>query len=188
MPPDIMGKSAVFLDRDDTLIENVPYLGDPNKVKLIPGASSAIAELRRSKLPLIIISNQSGVGRGLITKEQVQSVDARMEELLGGGKVFTHYGHCYAAPGDPYDDRRKPSPKMLQESAAAFGLDLKKSFMVGNRLSDVQAGQAAGCRTILLNLRVPPEELAASVQIASFTAKDWSSAKDWILEKIEKSQ
>ena len=188
MPPDIMGKSAVFLDRDDTLIENVPYLGDPNKVKLIPGASSAIAELRRSKLPLIIISNQSGVGRGLITKEQVQSVDARMEELMGGGKVFTHYGHCYAAPGDPYDDRRKPSPKMLQEAATSLNLDLKKSFMVGNRLTDVQAGQAAGCRTILLNLRVPPEELAASVQIASFTAKDWSSAKDWILEEMEKSK
>jgi D-glycero-D-manno-heptose 1,7-bisphosphate phosphatase len=187
MPPAIMGKSAVFLDRDDTLIENVPYLGDPKKVKLIPGASSAIAEFRRSKIPLIIISNQSGVGRGLITKEQVQSVDARMEELLGGGKVFTHYGHCYAAPGDPYDDRRKPSPKMLQESAAAFDLDLKSSFMVGNRLSDVQAGQAAGCQTILLNLRVPPEELEASVQLASFTAHDWSSAKDWILEQIKKS-
>jgi len=182
-----MGKSAVFLDRDDTLIENVPYLGDPKKVKLIPGASSAIAEFRRSKIPLIIISNQSGVGRGLITKEQVRSVDARMEELLGGGNVFTHYGHCYAAPGDPYDDRRKPSPKMLQDAATRFGLDLKKSFMVGNRLSDVQAGQAAGCQTILLNLRVPPEELAASVQIASFTANDWPSAKDWILEQIEKS-
>ena len=182
-----MGKSAVFLDRDDTLIENVPYLGDPKKVKLIPGASSAIAEFRRSKIPLIIISNQSGVGRGLITKEQVRSVDARMEELLGGGNVFTHYGHCYAAPGDPYDDRRKPSPKMLQDAATTFGLDLKKSFMVGNRLSDVQAGQAAGCQTILLNLRVPPEELAASLQIASFTANDWPSAKDWIFEQIEKS-
>jgi len=187
MPPAIMGKSAVFLDRDDTLIENVPYLGDPKKVKLIPGASSAIAEFRRSKIPLIIISNQSGVGRGLITKEEVQLVDARMEELLGGGKVFTHYGHCYAAPGDPYDDRRKPSPKMLQEAAASLDLDLKNSFMVGNRLSDIQAGQAAGCRTILLNLRVPPEELAASVQIASFTANDWPSAKNWILEQMEKS-
>jgi histidinol phosphatase-like enzyme len=76
---------------------------------------------------------------------------------------------------------------MLQESAAAFGLDLKKSFMVGNRLSDVQAGQAAGCKTILLNIRVPPEELDASVQIASFTANDWTSAKDWILEQIKKS-
>jgi D-glycero-D-manno-heptose 1,7-bisphosphate phosphatase len=76
---------------------------------------------------------------------------------------------------------------MLQEAAASLDLDLKKSFMVGNRLSDVQAGQAAGCRTILLNLRVPPEELAASVQIASFTANDWPSAKNWILEQMEKS-
>ncbi|NBR71178.1 MAG: HAD-IIIA family hydrolase [Proteobacteria bacterium] len=186
MPPAIMGKTAVFLDRDDTLIENVPYLGDPEKVTLLPGVSSAIAELHRSKLPLIVISNQSGVGRGLITKEEVRSVDARMEELLGGDKLFTHYGHCYAAPGDPYDDRRKPSPKMLQEAAVAFDIDLKKSFMVGNRWSDIQAGNAAGCKTILLNLRVPPEELERSVQIASFTARDWSSAKDWILEQSEK--
>jgi histidinol phosphatase-like enzyme len=77
---------------------------------------------------------------------------------------------------------------MLQEAATTFGLDLKKSFMVGNRLSDVQAGQAAGCQTILLNLRVPPEELEASVQIASFTARDWSSAKDWILEQLTKAK
>jgi histidinol phosphatase-like enzyme len=77
---------------------------------------------------------------------------------------------------------------MLQEAAATLDIDLKKSFMVGNRLSDMQAGKAAGCQTILLNLRVPPEELEASIQIASLTARDWASAKDWILEQIKKTK
>ena len=84
MPLDIMGKRAVFLDRDDTLIENVPYLGDPAKVKLMPGAAEALLQFRKANLTLVVISNQSGVGRGYITKAQVRSVDARMEELLSG--------------------------------------------------------------------------------------------------------
>ena len=94
-----MGKYAVFLDRDDTLIENVPYLGDPKLVKLMPGASTAISDLRGANFLLIVISNQSGVGRGLITKEQVRSVDSRMEELLGGKNIFATYEHCFAVPG-----------------------------------------------------------------------------------------
>ena len=107
-----MGKAAVFLDRDDTLIENVPYLGDPDKVQLLPGAKKSMESLQNGNLPLIVVSNQSGVGRGLITKEQVRAVDSRMEQLLG--IRFLEYRHCFAAPGDPYDDRRKPSPRMLQ--------------------------------------------------------------------------
>ncbi|NCW26725.1 MAG: HAD-IIIA family hydrolase, partial [Verrucomicrobia bacterium] len=102
-----MGKASVFLDRDDTIIENVPYLGDPEKVRLLPGAKEAIHQLYHRGLPLIVVSNQSGVGRGFITKEQVRSVDARMEHLLG--IPFLDYRHCFAAPGDPYDERRKPS-------------------------------------------------------------------------------
>ena len=88
-----MGKKAVFFDRDDTLIENVPYLGDPKLVTLMPEASSAIADLRSANFLLVVISNQSGVGRGLITKEQVRSVDAKMEELLGGKNIFAQNPH-----------------------------------------------------------------------------------------------
>ncbi|MCX6935608.1 MAG: HAD family hydrolase [Verrucomicrobia bacterium] len=178
-----MGKAAVFLDRDDTLIENVPYLGDPAKVKLMPGAKEAVATLHQAGFPLIVVSNQSGVGRGLITKEQVRAVDAKMEELLGSRKVFTAFFHCYAAPGDPYDEKRKPSPLMLQEAARDHHLDLAKSFMVGNRLSDIQAGQAAGCRTVLLHLRIPEEDRAEASRLASIVALDWKSASDWILKQ-----
>ncbi len=183
----MMGKRAVFLDRDDTLIVNVPYLGDPSLVELMPGAAAAVQELRRQNLTLIVISNQSGVGRGLITKEQVRAVDARMEELLGGGPIFAHYGHCFAAPGDPYDEYRKPSPKMIQEAASTLSIDLSQSFMVGNRLSDIQAGQNAGCRTILLKLCVPADELQDASQLATYSASDWPAATNWILQDLQKS-
>jgi histidinol-phosphate phosphatase family protein len=188
MPPDIMGKYAVFLDRDDTLIENVPYLGEPKLVKLMPGASAAIADLRSANFLLIVISNQSGVGRGLITKEQVRSVDSRMEELLGGKNIFATYEHCFAVPGDPYDDRRKPSPKMLQQAASDLQIDLKRSFMIGNRLCDIQAGNSAGCKTVLLSLHVPKNEMHEASLLASFVASDWPKAKDWILEQASKQK
>lgn len=174
-----MGKAAVFLDRDDTLIENVPYLGDPSQVRLLPGAQEALNRLQQGQRSLIVVSNQSGVGRGLITKDQVRAVDARMEELLG--IHFLEYRHCFAAPGDPYDERRKPSPAMLVESAAENGLDLSRSVMVGNRLSDIQAGHAAGCQTVLLQLRVPPEEEKTASALATYSTKSWSEAADWIL-------
>ena len=178
-----MAKAAVFLDRDDTLIENIPYLGDPSQVRLMPGAAEACQKLRQAGYPLFVVSNQSGVGRGLITKQQVQAVDRKMESLLGGDGVIAGYYHCYASPGDPYDERRKPSPAMLQESAREHGLDLSRSVMVGNRLSDLQAGLRAGCSAILLDLHVPAEEKAEASRTASFVANSWASAVDWVLQR-----
>ena len=178
-----MAKAAVFLDRDDTLIENIPYLGDPSKVRLMPGAAEACQKLSQAGLPLFVVSNQSGVGRGLITKEQVWAVDRKMESLLGQPGTIHGYYHCYAAPGDPYDERRKPSPVMLQEAAREHGLDLSESTMVGNRASDIHAGQRAGCSTILLDLHVPTEEKAEAIRAASFVAKDWKSAVEFILNR-----
>jgi len=183
-----MAKAAVFLDRDDTLIENVPYLGDPAQVQLLPGAKEAIAQLHQAGLLLIVVSNQSGVGRGLISKAQVRSVDAKMEELLGDKGIITAFSHCYAAPGDPYDERRKPSPLMLQEAALEHGLSLKNSFMVGNRLSDIQSGASAGCRTIILQLRIHPEDKKACTDLATFSAKDWPAACDWIFQSKDSPQ
>ena len=175
-----MANAAVFLDRDDTLIENIPYLGDPSQVRLLPGAAEACQKLRQAGYPLFVVSNQSGVGRGLITKEEVRAVDHKMETLLGAVGTIAGYYHCFAAPGDPYDERRKPSPAMLQEAAREHGLDLARSFMIGNRLSDLEAGLRAGCSAILLDLRVPKEDKSEAVRTASFVAKDWKSVVEWI--------
>ena len=180
-----MAKAAVFLDRDDTLIENIPYLGDPSKVRLMPGAAEACQKLSQAGLPLFVVSNQSGVGRGLITKEQVWAVDRKMESLLGQPGTIHGYYHCYAAPGDPYDERRKPSPVMLQEAAREHGLDLSQSTMVGNRLSDIQAGLQAGCAAVLLNLHVPQEDKSEAERAASLVAKDWNAAAAFILNRVK---
>ena len=178
-----MAKAAVFLDRDDTLIENIPYLGDPSLVRLVAGAAQGCQSLHQAGFPLFVVSNQSGVGRGLITKEQVRAVDQKMESLLGGQGVISGYYHCFAAPGDPYDERRKPSPAMLQEAAGQKNLDLTRSFMVGNRLSDIEAGRAAGCATVLLDMHVPAEEKKSASRAATFVAPSWESAASWILER-----
>ena len=180
-----MAKAAVFLDRDDTLIENIPYLGDPSQVRLMPGAAEACQILKQAGFPLFVVSNQSGVGRGLITKEQVRAVDLKMESLLGKPRAIDGYYHCYAAPGDPYDERRKPSPVMLQEAAREHGLDLAYSTMVGNRLSDIEAGLRAGCFTVLLDLHVPPEDKLEASRVASKVAKDWNSAVEFILDRAK---
>jgi len=181
-----MAKAAVFLDRDDTLIENIPYLGDPSQVRLVPGAAEACQTLQRAGFLLFIVSNQSGVGRGLITKEQVRAVDQRMESLLGKPGLISGYYHCFAAPGDPYDERRKPSPAMLHEAARDQSLNLQSSNMVGNRLTDIQAGLQAGCASILLSLHVPKEDWDEATRTATFVAKDWNSATEWILKKAGK--
>lgn len=178
-----MAKAAVFLDRDDTLIENIPYLGDPSQVRLVAGAAEECQKLHQAGLLLFVVSNQSGVGRGLITKEQVWAVDQKMESLLGGVGIISGYYHCFAAPGDPYDERRKPSPAMLQEAAREQDLDLSRSVMVGNRLSDIEAGVAAGCASVLLDLRVPPEEKESAARSATFVAPSWKSAATWILQR-----
>ena len=178
-----MAKAAVFLDRDDTLIENIPYLGDPSQVRLLPGAAEACQKLHQAGYPLFVVSNQSGVGRGLITKDQVRAVDQKMESLLGKSGMISGYYHCFAAPGDPYDERRKPSPAMLQEAAREHGLELSRSVMIGNRLSDLQAGLHAGCSSVLLDLRVPTEEKTEALKTATFVARNWDSAVDWILQK-----
>jgi D-glycero-D-manno-heptose 1,7-bisphosphate phosphatase len=173
-------KRAVFFDRDDTLIRNVPYLGDPAQVRLLPGASAALRDLRAAGFGLFIVSNQSGVGRGLITREQVQAVNDEMNRQLGE-TFFEGIYNCYAAPEDPYADERKPSPILVQRAATEHGLDLKRSFFVGDRLSDMQCGKNAGCRSVLVLTGIVNQEQEDSRKAADFVTEDLAGAAKWIL-------
>jgi D-glycero-D-manno-heptose 1,7-bisphosphate phosphatase len=175
-------KPAVFFDRDDTLIRNVPYLGDPAQVRLLPGAAAALRDLQAAGFRLFIVSNQSGVGRGLITREQVQAVNDEMNRQLGE-LFFDGIYNCYAAPEDPYADERKPSPVLVQRAAAEHGLDLKRSFFVGDRLSDMRCGKNAGCRSVLVLTGIANQEQEDSRKEADFVAEDLARATAWILEK-----
>jgi D-glycero-D-manno-heptose 1,7-bisphosphate phosphatase len=178
---------AVFFDRDDTLMVNVPYLGDPSKVQLFPEATEALLALHQAEFWLFVVSNQSGVGRKLITRNQVFAVNVELERQLGGDYIRAFY-HSFATPDDAKATDRKPSPELLFKAAEMHGLDLTKSFFVGDRLSDIECGLNAGCRTVLLMHQkssrrdnVSQEDLQAQ-QRAHYLAGDLMDAAQWILQ------
>jgi D-glycero-D-manno-heptose 1,7-bisphosphate phosphatase len=144
------GRPAVFLDRDGTLIEDTGYPRDPEAVRLLEGAPEALAALRRAGFALVLVSNQSGIGRGIVTQEEADAVHDRVvRELLAHGVELDDVRYCPHTPEDACSCR-KPAAGLLLDSARELGLDLARSFMVGDKPSDVEAGRAAGCRTVLL--------------------------------------
>jgi histidinol-phosphate phosphatase family protein len=139
---------AVFLDRDGTVIEDVGYPRDPEQVRFLPGALAGLAALRAAGWLLVVISNQSGIGRGLITPEEAEAVHARFEcELGDAGISLAGARYCPHAPAE-HCSCRKPSPEMILDAASSLGIDLAASYMVGDKESDVEAGRRAGTRTI----------------------------------------
>ncbi|MEM6334176.1 MAG: HAD family hydrolase [Planctomycetota bacterium] len=154
-----MSKPAVFLDRDNTLIRNDGDLGDPERVELMQGVSTAVASLKGLGFRVVVVTNQGGVARGKYGEADVKAVHARLGAMIEAGANGAHVDAFYYCPFHP-DGRlkqyrkehpnRKPSPGMLLEAAADHDLDLSRSWMIGDQMRDVQAGAAAGCRTILL--------------------------------------
>jgi D-glycero-D-manno-heptose 1,7-bisphosphate phosphatase len=153
----VTGIPAVFLDRDGTLNEEVGYLCRPGDVALIPGAREAVARLNAAAIPVIVVSNQAGIGRGKYGWEDYHAVMARIGELLAEGGA--HLDGAYAAPHHPkgvgeyaHPDHpdRKPNPGMLLQAAREHGLDLARSWMIGDKELDLRAGRNAGCRTALV--------------------------------------
>jgi D-glycero-D-manno-heptose 1,7-bisphosphate phosphatase len=181
-----MKKRAVFLDRDDTLMLNVPYLGDPAQVEIFPDAAEALYALRKADFLLFVVSNQSGVGRGLISREQVHAVNMELKRQMNGDYIHAFY-HSFATPDDPYATDRKPSPELLLSAAKAHDLDLTASFMIGDRLSDIECGINAGCRSIFLTHAKSsrkdsgdPEDIPAREK-AHYVTSTLMDAANWIL-------
>lgn len=139
---------AVFLDRDKTLNHDPGFLHDPELLELLPGVGDALATLQSRNFLLVVITNQSGVGRGYYPVEAAHAVNQRMSEVLASfGVSIARYEICPHAPDDGCECR-KPSAKMILDAAAALNIDCSQSWMVGDKESDVGAGQAAGCRTV----------------------------------------
>jgi D-glycero-D-manno-heptose 1,7-bisphosphate phosphatase len=173
---------AVFLDRDGTIIHDVGYAKDPEQVRLLPGAATALGQLRHSGLRLVLVSNQSGIGRGFITAEEAEAVHRRVLALLADiGIALDGTYYCPHAPEEKCRCR-KPSPALLLEAAQALSLDLVRSFMVGDKLSDVQAGKRAGCQTILLATHpVPSDDADRPDAVAS----SWPQIVRFIQDRTE---
>ncbi|MDX1683087.1 MAG: HAD family hydrolase, partial [Phycisphaeraceae bacterium] len=151
-------KPAVFLDRDNTLIHNDGDLGDPDEVRLIQGAASAIASLRGLGYRIVVITNQGGVARGKYGEEDVEAVHARINEMVekSTGATIDRFYYCPYHPEGSVKKYarehpwRKPQPGMLKQAAEDLGIDLTQSWMIGDALRDIEAGRAVGARTILL--------------------------------------
>lgn len=144
-----MKKPTIFLDRDGTLIVDVGYPKDPDLVEPLAGAVDAMRALVEKGYQLIVISNQSGVGRGMISPEEAKRVHDRfIDAFQEQGVEFADVYYCPHAP-DEDCECRKPSPYMLHQADREHGVDFSRSYMVGDRLGDVQTGKNAGCRAIL---------------------------------------
>ena len=173
---------AVFLDRDGTItIDGTNYVGKVEHVVLIPCATQALKRLQHAGYKLLIITNQSGVGRGYFTRETVDSIHAHLTEQFARAGV--RFDRFYVCPHHPEDncDCRKPKPKFLLDAARDYGLDLSRSFMIGDRASDIQAGVNAGVRSILVLTGAGRETLARQEARPDHVANDIADAAAWIL-------
>lgn len=141
---------AVFLDRDGTLIAEKNYLHRPEDVEIFPGAGAALKRLAAAGFKLIVVTNQSGIGRGYFTLADAEQVNARVNAELARDGV--HFEKTYIAPEAPGQPSRgrKPSPQFLLDARDEFGLDLAESFMVGDKLIDLECGWNAGVKKSIL--------------------------------------
>ncbi|HYI19163.1 MAG TPA: HAD-IIIA family hydrolase [Solirubrobacteraceae bacterium] len=153
--------SAVLFDRDGTLVKDVPYNGDPDRVELVDGAREALARLRAAGVPAGVVSNQSGIARGLISDAQVRAVNARVQELLG--QPIGPWAWCPHGPGDGCDCR-KPAPGLIRRAAAELGVDPADCVVIGDIGADVEAARAAGARGILVPTPVTRAEEVADAE------------------------
>lgn len=139
---------AAFLDKDGTLIVDVPYNVDPALIALAPGAREGAAALHAAGYALVVVTNQSGIARGLFEPAALDAVEARLRALLL--VPIAGFYHCPHEAGDACDCR-KPQPGMLHRAAAELGVTLAESWMIGDILNDVEAGNRAGCRSVLID-------------------------------------
>ena len=155
-------RSAVFFDRDNTLIISDGYLGDATQVRLIDGAAAAIARARRMGFVIVTVSNQSGVARGMFDEDAVRAVNAALDAALAAtdpDAIIDRHEFCPFHPEGIIDryrhdtPLRKPGPGMIQKAARELNLDLPSSWLIGDTPRDIAAARAAGCRAILF---VPP--------------------------------
>lgn len=179
-------RRAVFFDRDGTLNEDMgaggyTALAQPEMLHLLPGVAQALASLQAFGWELVVISNQSGVGRGFFTQQALDEVDGRLRALLAAAGV--HLSATYYCPHAPWQSCRcrKPEPGLLLRAALDLDIDLHRSFMVGDMPRDVEAGRAAGCRTVLLRPQNSETEPSAAPSAADASFTSLSEAATWIL-------
>jgi D-glycero-D-manno-heptose 1,7-bisphosphate phosphatase len=180
----VSGRPAVFLDRDGTLIEDRDYLRDPAQVHLLPGASEAVRRLNTAAIPAVVVTNQSGIARGLLTEADYATTVRRLDGLLAaaGARLDGHY-HCPHLPDltGPCDCR-KPGPLLYERAARDLDLDLAASWWVGDRERDLAAADRFGGRAILVLTGFGLDESRLPRDVPRSAAADLAAAVDCILD------
>jgi D-glycero-D-manno-heptose 1,7-bisphosphate phosphatase len=171
-------KPAVFLDRDGTLIEEVHYCNDPENVRLIPGAGDALRQLRAAGYKTVLVTNQNGIARGIISSKQYDAVHQRLLELLGDDALDKAY--MCADPSDKPSTHRKPAPGMLLQASVELSLDLTRSWIVGDKSIDIKCGLNAGVPGVLVKTGYGH---AVGECGARFIAENIVDATRWILKR-----
>ncbi len=190
---------AVFLDRDGTVIEEVGYLSDLKQLRLIPGAGASIKRLNEAGLKVVLVTNQSGVARGYFTEAFVRETHELLGKMLGleGARLDGIYycPHHPKAGDSPYTaacDCRKPDPGMLEQAARELGIDVRASFVVGDKWSDVELGQRAGAHSILVTTGYAPDDPGNArpehLGDPDFMAETLTEAADWIIRQAAKDE
>lgn len=159
---------AVFVDRDGTLMHDADYCSRPDQVSVFAGAAAALRQLKRAGYKVIVITNQSGIGRGFFTEQQYRAVEAEVSRQLGNGLVDATY-FCPDAPGKP-SNCRKPAPGMVLQAAREHDVDLSRSFLIGDKEIDAECARNAGVKAI-------------RVRTGFDKATDGSCA-DWVTEDL----
>jgi D-glycero-D-manno-heptose 1,7-bisphosphate phosphatase len=185
MPSNLHMNRAVFLDRDGTIIEERNYLRRVEEVVIFPGAAAALVRLQSAGFKLFIVSNQSGVGRGYFTLAEVEKVNEHLLGELGRGGV--RFEKVYIAPEAPEAPSRgrKPSPQFLLDAREEFGVDLAQSYMIGDKLIDLECGWNAGVKKCLLvrtGYGAELERVSADKLMPAAVVDDLSAAAQWIIE------
>lgn len=184
-----MSVKAVFLDRDDTLNLDPGYLGDPKKVQLYEGVPEGLSLLKKNGFKLIVVSNQSGVARGLIKEENVEAVNNKINELLSKKNVqIDDFYYCPYHPKFNTQNEckcRKPSPELVLRAAKDHKIDLNLSYFVGDKISDVECGNNAGIKTVIITNSLKVDEinrLNDPKKKPNFVALNFLDACDFIMK------
>lgn len=189
------GARAVFLDRDGVLIEDVHLITELSRVQVLPGVAQGLAQLKAAGFRLVVVTNQTVVARGMATEAEVDRLNAHMAAMIAaqGGPPLDRIEVCPHHPKASVEayrlacDCRKPATGLLRRASAALGLDPSRSFLIGDRITDIVAGARAGCRTVLVqtgrHTDAPietAEPLDTGVQ-PDLVCRDFRAAADWIL-------
>jgi len=187
-----MKNFAVFLDRDGTLNIDPGYLGDPKRVELFPGVSFGLGKLKKNNFKLVVISNQSGISRGLISREDVNAVNNRINEILSGNHVqIDAFYYCPFHPDfDPVENAvcRKPSPKMVFQAAEDLDIDLSKSYFIGDSVCDIECGKNANIKTVLIKNTLTDGEINSLLnegKSPNFVAGNFIEACNFIIKDFK---